>query len=51
MKIIIFTGMCNFDEINQTVKILKKIIIEILAYHCVSTYPTKSKFKFKKLFF
>lgn len=42
MKIIISTGMCNFDEINQTVNLLKKNNHRNFSLlHCVSTYPTK----------
>ena len=53
MKIIISTGMCNFDEINQTVKILTKNNHRNFSLlHCVSTYPTKIKnLNLKKIIF
>ena len=39
--IIISTGMSNFKEIKNAIKIIKKYHNKIIILHCVSNYPTK----------
>jgi sialic acid synthase SpsE len=38
-KVILSTGMCTFEEIDQAVKILKNGCSELILLHCVSSYP------------
>tara|TARA_B100001057_G_scaffold234218_1_gene234541 strand:- start:23528 stop:24568 length:1041 start_codon:yes stop_codon:yes gene_type:complete len=38
--IIISTGMANFKEINNALKIINKIHNKVIIMHCVSGYPT-----------
>jgi N-acetylneuraminate synthase len=38
---IISTGMSTFEEIDETVKFVKKINNNLMLLHCTSTYPTR----------
>jgi len=37
---IVSTGMCTFDEVKETVELIKKIGVPLILTHCVSAYPT-----------
>ena len=43
MPLIISTGMCDFKEIHEIIKILKNNFKKYSLLHCVSTYPTDLK--------
>lgn len=38
--VILSTGMCNLDEIDQSVEIFKRNKTPLALMHCVSSYPT-----------
>ncbi len=39
---LISTGMTRYDEIDQTVKLMKKMKINYSLLHCISAYPPKT---------
>lgn len=38
--VIMSTGMCNYEELDRSVKILKDAGVPLTILHCVSSYPT-----------
>lgn len=38
-KVIISTGMCTFDELDQAIEIFRKGHVDPTILHCVSSYP------------
>lgn len=43
VPLMVSTGMSTFDEIKETVGVIKKFDIDLTLFHCVSTYPTSYK--------
>lgn len=39
---ILSTGMCNLDEIDEALRILKPVRDRLILLHCVSSYPTEN---------
>ena len=42
LPILLSTGMANFDEVNDAVKIFKRFKNPLLVFQCTSNYPSKN---------